>query len=97
MRAIIPVIFSATLFLAACAPQEKPKPEIIRVPVDRVIQEKCKDARPADFDYPDTPEKLAQIPADDYETLGKVKADTITKLRARIVQDDIQIKACAGQ
>lgn len=89
----------ATLSLAACGtmPMVAPEARVDTVDVPRVVQEKCKDQRPPADELPDTDEKLAAIPDDDFEALSKAFRAGRDRRDARLVVDDVQIKACAGE
>lgn len=84
--------------LTACASKEVPAPEprIVTVDVPTIVREKCKDARPAKPDYPDTDEKLALVPDEDYFTLAKIFRAGRDLRIAREKVDETQIKGCSG-
>lgn len=87
------------LFLAACGtmpPASAPESRVVVDEVPKIVREKCKDQRPEALEYPDTDEKLAAIPDDDYETLSKAFRAGRDRRDARLAVDDVQIKACAG-
>lgn len=95
--ALVALVFLA-LILSGCARKDAAKPEdrIVTVDVPTIVREKCKDARPASPDYPDTDDKLAGVPDDDYFTLAK-KFRAGRDLRdARLSIDETQIKGCSG-
>src|SRR5690348_3597139 len=95
MKYGVPLI---ALFLAACAgkPAEKPEDRIVTVDVPAIVREKCKDARPAAPEYPDTDGKLAGVADDDYFTLAKMFRAGRDLRDARLAVDETQIKGCSG-
>ena len=92
------VSIMVALILSGCATKDAPKPEdrIVTVDVQTVVREKCKDARPAAPEYPDTDPKLAAVPDDDYFTLAKLFRAGRDLRDARLAVDETQIKGCSG-
>lgn len=86
------------LLLTACGskPSATPEPRVVTVDVPKIVREKCKDARPAAPDYPDTNEKLASIADNDYFELSKRFRAGRDLRDARLATDDAQIKGCSG-
>lgn len=89
----------AAMLLCGCEQMAKqaPEPRVVTVDVPRIVQVRCKDQRPPAPDFPDTDEKLASIPDDDFFTLAKVFRAARDLYRARLDVDDVQIKACEGE
>lgn len=78
-------------------PAMKDDPVIVTHETERIVQRPCRDQRPPAKEYPDTDDKLAQIPDGDYEGLGKAYRAGRDLRDARLQVDDVQIKGCAAE
>jgi len=98
MKVTLKSLLSAFL-VAGCTtapPMPAPTPAVTAVEAPRIVQEKCKDQRPAAPDYPDTDKRLAAISDGDFEALSKAFRAGRDRRDTRLVIDDVQIKGCTG-
>lgn len=98
MRAMVvgAVIFSALAGCAGMPKQPNPEPRVVPIEAPRVVQQKCKDSRPPPDEYPDTDDKLAQFPDNDFEGLAKAYRAGRNLRDSRLLSDNVLIASCAG-
>lgn len=93
------MVVGVGLAITACAQKPLPPPEpiIITKTVDRIVQVKCQDRRPARADYPDTDDKLAQIEEGDIFGLAQAyRAGRGLRIQ-REAENEAQISACSNE
>lgn len=76
-----------------------PEPRLVLRDVPMPVVVRCKDARPAAPDFPDTDEKIAAVPDDPGAifTLATIYRAARELYLSRLAQDDVQIRSCAGE
>lgn len=102
MRAPRLLMQISLVLCAACAPKPEVRTEYVTVTrdVDRIVQVRCEDKRQPLADLPDDDDELAAVSLDDPLAIFRLAQRYVAArliYRARLKEDDAQIKGCTGQ
>ena len=101
LRLLVFAVFLAlmVLVLVACqTPMARPMdPVIITKEVERIVQVRCEDKRPAAPALPDDDADIAAVSNGDIFGLAQIYRAARALYRQRLREDDDQIRACAGR
>ena len=92
-------LVAMVFILTACARMAPPPPEpvIITKEVDRIVQVRCEDKRPPAPELPDDDTELAAVMMGDIFRFAQIYRAAQALYRQRLMEDDAQIRSCAGQ
>ena len=91
-------LIGVLFMLTGCAPMPRPpEPVIVTKEVERIVQVRCTDKRRMAPDYPDDDADIMAVAAGDIFGLAQIYRASRELYRQRLLEDDDQIKACAGE